>query len=62
MAKVNYITDNGYGASKLDSSRGYSDESMKDDMEGTDADWAKRYNEEMQIRNIGFGRETGEAR
>jgi len=57
-----YITDNGYGASKSDAKKGYSDEMMdKPDSEDF-GDWHKEYKERMEYEDTGFGRDTGDAR
>jgi len=55
-----YITDNGFGATKNDAKRGYSDQGTKDheQMES----WQKEWDEKQQYRKTGFGRDTGQAR
>jgi len=55
-----YITDNGYGASKSDAQKGYSDETIKKD--NSHEKWSREWDEQEQRRNIGFGRPTGEER
>ena len=55
-----YITDNGYGATKSDAKRGYSDDTVKDH-ESTES-YMQEWDERQRYRNIGFGRDEGNAR
>jgi hypothetical protein len=55
-------TEGGYGANDADAARGYTNEgTAKKDSDGFES-WVKKYDEEQAYRNIGFGRDTGNAR
>jgi len=60
MSDEKYITDGGYGATSDDAKRGYSNQNV-DDHEKTES-WSKEYEEQQAHRNIGFGRDKGQAR
>jgi hypothetical protein len=59
-----YIVDGGFGASFNDAKQGYSNANSDKDKDGSnDVDsWLEEWKEENDYRNIGFGRDTGQAR
>ncbi len=60
MSKESYKTDGGYGASSKDAERGYSNEDVKEHEQSES--WMNEWQEKQDHKNIGFGRDTGNAR
>ena len=56
-------TEGGHGCTDADANRGYmtTNESSEESGEKNDS-WMEEYNEAQAYRNIGFGRDTGNAR
>lgn len=60
MKNEKYITDGGYGVTSSDAQRGYSAQDTH--KKETDDEWMSDYEASKQHSNIGFGRDTGNAR
>lgn len=56
----NFKVKDNYGASSSDIKRGFCKDNVKDHEENET--WMKEWEEEQAYRNIGFGRDTGNAR
>ena len=55
-----YNIDNGYGTKIADVKRGHSVESVAPDTDMQS--WVKKYKDAEEYEDIGFGRDTGDAR
>lgn len=56
--KKKLISDNGYGANRKEMREGFSDQNVKD----KENDFYSKWEEEKKYRDIGFGRDCGNAR
>ena len=61
MKDGNCCVDGGHGCSDEDANRGYMSEPREESGEKNDS-WMEEYKEKEAYKNIGFGRDTGNAR